>query len=107
MENPKADLQALVTVGREDNFVAAFVLPLTEIGQGKGAAGHTVNLSVDLCTSPLTAPVVALGRVTEVGVACKAAGVACLRVGEDPLAPSRGVPRGLQQGRLTLAKEQN
>ena len=96
MENPKADLQALVTVGREDNFVAAFVLALTELGQCKGAAGHTVNLSVDLCTSPLTAPVVALGRVTEIGVARKATRVACVKVGEDPLAPKGGVTGGLE-----------
>ena len=79
--NPKADLQALVIVGREDNLVAAFVLPLTEIVQGKGAPRHTLklyfNLGVsDLATHNITS--LAAPCVTKVCMASKAASVACV-----------------------------
>ena len=106
--NPKADLQALVSVRGKGHLVVAFVSLLTKIGQCKGTTGHTANLRIDLCVSHLSTKVeLVSGYVAEIGVACKATRVASVRVGEGPLAPCRGVPRGLQQRRLTLAKEQN
>ena len=104
--NPKADLQALVSVRGKGHLVVAFVSLLTQIGQCKGTTGHTANLRIYVSHLSTQVKLVS-SSIAEIGVASKAARVAGVRVGEGPLATSRGVPWGLQQRRLTLAKEQN
>ena len=106
-EYPKADLKTTSQVSWEDCLVVPLVSCLTKVSQRQGARWDTVHLRRYFSVCYLsTLACFATSLVTEMVMAGKAARLKWVsRVGEQPPTASRGVSRGLQQGRLTLAEK--